>query len=173
MLVGAQVNLALYSGPVKNGTGTIIVLWNYPSLGPPPTLTGPGPSATPAPGVTPLDYQSELLWSDGLRMLQGTVLDITCNVGHYNEQTFSIGGKPGIGAYYNASQCPGTPDTAGWFAGVNQFGVSYLFYVYIDPIDAYNDGRGDIQKMLDAIQFLQPTVAPAPNGPPPTNTPGK
>ncbi len=106
-------------------------------------------------------------------MLQGTVMDITCNVGHYDEQHFSIGGKQAVGAYYNTSQCPDTPDTAGWFAGINQFGMNYVFYVYIDPIDSYNEGRPDIQKILDSVQFMPlPTNTPTPNGPPPTNTPG-
>ncbi len=170
--VEASMSMALYTGPVKNGKATIVVLWGFPSMGAAPTLPGPGPTGTPVPGVTPLDYQSQLLWSDGLRLLQGTVFDMTCNVGRYQQLTFTVGGQNAVGAYFNASQCPDTPDTVGWFAGLNQFGGNYLFYVYIDPVDAYNEGRAEVQKVLDSVQFHAPKAVSATlGGPPPTNTP--
>lgn len=185
-LVEATMNMAFYTGPLSNGgKATIIVLWGFPSIGPPPTLPGAVPAAgtaapgPPANGPTPLDYQSQMLWSDGLRLLQGTVLDISCNVGRYDQRAFMVGGKVGVGAYYNASQCPDAPDTVGWFAGLNQFGGNYLFYVYIDPITAYNDGRGELQKILDTVVFRAPvpvtsqTPGSTQVGPPPTNTPGR
>jgi hypothetical protein len=125
-----------------------------------------------------LDYQSQLLWSDGLRLLTGTVFDITCNTAQYGQRTFTVGGKTAIGTYFNASQCPNTPDTIGWFAVLNQFGGNYMFVMYVDPYSAYNDSRGDLQNILDTVEFHAPAASSAtpavptkPAGPPPTNTP--
>jgi hypothetical protein len=94
---------------------------------------------------------------DGLRLLQGTVVDITCNVGTAGVRNFAVGGVQGVGTYFNINQCQDEPDTAGWFVGVNPFGRSYLFYIYIEPITTYNDARGDMQKLLDSVVFQQST----------------
>src|SRR5258708_28479180 len=126
--VEASMNMALYTGPVKNGKGTIIVRWGCPSIGAPPSLAVPLPTASLAPGATPIDQQTQFLWSDGIRLLQGTIVDISCNVGRYDQQFFKIGGKDAVGAYFNASQCADIPDTVGWFAGLNQYGGNFLFY---------------------------------------------
>jgi hypothetical protein len=153
-LVQASVNLARYYGPVKgNGVGTILVLWGFPSIGAPPTIAAPGPTATFAPNVTPLSYIQQLLWSDGLRLLQGTVVEITCNVGTYEQRFFHIGNETGIGAYFNVTQCPNEPETVGWFAGVNVGSANYLFYAYIEPIQSYNEGRADLQNILNTVTF--------------------
>jgi hypothetical protein len=89
------------------------------------------------------------------------VVDITCNVGRYDQRTFLIGGHPAIGAYFNAT-CTDVPNTVGWFAGLNQFGGNYLFYMYVDPIEAYNDGRSEVQKILDTVVFHPPTPSTQP-----------
>jgi hypothetical protein len=163
-LVQASVNLARYYGPVNNnGVGTILVLWGFPSIGAPPTAAAPGPTATPVPNVTPLSYQQQLLWSDGIRLLQGTVVEITCNVGTYEQRFFQVGPMTGIGAYFNVSQCPDEPDTVGWFAGVNASTTNYLFYAYVEPIQTYNEGRTQLQTILDTVTFKTPAI--------PTNTP--
>ncbi|MEP7285750.1 MAG: hypothetical protein ABI947_08280 [Chloroflexota bacterium] len=170
-LIQMSMNMAIYKGPVKNGgIGTIVILWGFPSIGPMPTIGPAGPTPTLAPSLaTPMSYQMQLLWGDGLRLLQGTVVGLMCNVGRYEQLTFTVGGQPGVGAYYNVSKCPDEPDTAGWFVGLNQFGGNYLFYTYVEPIEAYNEGRGDLQKILDTVVFHAPAATPG--GPPPTNTP--
>lgn len=159
-LVEATMNLAVYIGPVQNGLGTILVLWGFPSLAS-PRIT-PDPNATP--GADPFTLQ--MLYADGLRLLQGTVLDITCNVGTAGERSFTVGGVTGSGTFFNVSQCQGEPDTAGWFVGVSQYGRNYLFYAYIDPIEAYNDARGELQRILDTITFDVPTPTPTVTGTP-------
>ncbi len=177
-LTASTMNLALYNGPVKSGQGTILVLWGFPSVGAPPTAIPPGPTATIAPGVTPLDYQSQLIWTASLQLLTGTVFDITCNTAQYGQRTFMVGGLSAVGTYFNASQCPSTPDTIGWFAALNQFGGNYMFVMYVDPSSSYNDSRGDLQAILDTVVFHAPvqatraaTSAATRSGPPPTNTP--
>jgi hypothetical protein len=165
--VQASMNMAVYQGPVTGGQGTIIVLWGFPSLAPPPTLSG-AQLLTNAPGTPAPDLQAQAIWADGLRLLQGTVLDLTCNVGHFGQRTLTIGGQQAIGEYFAASQCQGEPDTAGWFAGLRQGGGNFLFYAYIDPVQAYNQGRPEVQQILDTVVF-RTTSATRPAAPP-TNT---
>ncbi len=166
--IQATMNMAVYQGPVTGGQGTIIILWGFPSLAPPPTLSG-AQLLTNAPGTPAPDLQGQMIWADGLRLLQGTILDITCNVGHFGQRTLTIGAQQAIGEYFAASQCQGEPDTAGWFAGLRQPGGNFLFYAYIDPVQAYNQGRPEVQQILDTVVFHSPS-ATRPAGPPPTNT---
>jgi hypothetical protein len=173
-LAQLTMNEADYVGPIGAATGTIVVLWGFPSLGPPPTLANPDTVLTQtvdpnAPGV-----DAQLLWADGLRLLQGSVVGITCNVGQYGQRTFTIGGKPGVGAYFQVVQCQGEPDTAGWFVGMRQNGRSLLFYMFVDPITAYNDARKDLQAILDTVVFAPPAAGATPGSTPaasPTVTP--
>lgn len=156
------MNVAIYRGPLPKGTGTIIVLWGYPNTVAPPTSTPGSGTPTGVPG-SGTDILSQMLWTDGLRLLQGAILDITCNVGTTGQRMFSVGNVQGIGTFYNVTGCQGEPETAGWFVGVNQYERNYLFYAYIEPVDAYNDARGDLQKILDTVQFIPPpTVTPTP-----------
>ena len=157
-LVESSMNLAVYVGPVPNGVGTILVLWGFPSIGSPNVGTTPGSGASATPGPNPIVMQ--MLYADGLRMLQGTVLDITCNVGTSDQRAFTVGGVSGTGTYFNVSQCQGEADTAGWFVGVNDHGRSFLFYMYVEPIEAYNDARGDLQRILDTVTFDLPAPTP-------------
>jgi|SRR5581483_1974277 hypothetical protein len=170
-LVQASMNLAVYRGPAGNGTGTIYLLWGFPSLAPPPTKANPL-SLTEVPGTPAGNLQTQMLWADGIRLLQGTVVDVTCNVGNYGQREFTVGGLPAVGEYFAASQCQGEPDTAGWFAGLNQFGGNFIFYVTIEPVEAYNNGRNDVQKILDSVVFHKPGAKATPSlaGPPATNT---
>ncbi|MCC7210120.1 MAG: hypothetical protein IT323_22645 [Anaerolineae bacterium] len=168
-----MMGVAIYQGPVTNGVGTIIALWGFPSIAPPPSLSdlmGANASATPetptpGPEAALDDLSRSMLWTDGLRLLQGTVVDITCNVGTSGQQPFSVGGQPAVGTYFNITGCQGEPDTAGWFAGVKSGTGNVLFYAYVEPIEAYNDARGDLQAVLDSIRFAvvaTPTPTPAP-----------
>jgi hypothetical protein len=167
-LVQASMNVAVYKGPIQGGTGTIIVLWGFPSLGPPPTPAGGQLPGTVVPGTLSPDMQQQMLWADGLRLLQGTVVDITCNVGNHSRGEFKIGGQPAYGEYFAAVQCQAEPDATGWFAGLNQYGGNFLFYVLIEPPQAYNNGRSEMQKILDTVVFRKPGETAV--GPPPTNT---
>ncbi len=86
----------------------------------------------------------------------------------------TVGGIPAIGESFNAAQCQGERDTYGWFAGVNQYGTDFLFYVFIDPVQAYNGARGQVQQILDTVVFhpaAPGNSTPATLGAPPTNTP--
>ncbi|HRE48901.1 MAG TPA: hypothetical protein PLD47_14335, partial [Aggregatilineales bacterium] len=139
-------------------------LWGFPQIAAPPR-TGDPTSAAPE------TLRNEMLWSDGLRLLQGTLVDITCNVGTSGQRTFKVGGVEGVGTFFNVSQCQGEPETAGWFVGVSQYGRSYLFYAYIEPITAYNDARAALQAILDSVKFLPTAATKTPGTLLPTTTP--
>ena len=156
-----DMRVAIYQGPVQNGIGNIIILWGFPGIAPPPTPVPLPGTPTAAPGGIPGDLVAQMLWTDGLRLLQGTVVDITCNVGTAGQRVFSLGEIEGIGTYFNINQCQGEPDTAGWFVGVSQHGRNYLFYAFIEPIEAYNDARAELQAILDTVVF-EPPATPAP-----------
>lgn len=164
-----MMGVAIYQGPVTNGVGTIIALWGFPSIAPPPSLsellgaTASAGTPTPGPGGLLDDLTRSMLWTDGLRLLQGTVVDITCNVGTSGQRDFTVGGQPAVGTYFNITGCQGEPDTAGWFAGVKSDAGNVLFYAYAEPIEAYNDARGDLQTVLDSVRFaVMPTPTPTP-----------
>jgi hypothetical protein len=165
------LNVALYRGSIttsaNTGRATIIVLWNFPSFAPIPTAILPG---TPTPTGTPgLEFMQRALYSDGVRFLQGTVFDISCNVGIFGQTPLSIGEVESIGSYFGVNGCTNEPDTAGWFVGTQQYNMSFLFFVFIEPTTAYNDLRGSLQAVLDTVIFNdpragtptpQPTTAP-------------
>jgi hypothetical protein len=166
-----MMGVAIYQGPVTNGVGTIIGLWGFPSIAPPPSLselmgaTAAVETSTPGPETVLDDLSRSMLWTDGLRLLQGTVVDITCNVGTSGQRDFAVGGRPAVGTYFNITGCQGEPDTAGWFAGVTSDVGNVLYYAYVEPIEAYNDARGDLQTVLDSVRFTvlpTPTATPAP-----------
>ncbi len=156
------MNVAVYRGALREGgIGTLIVLWGFPSIAPPPTL--PPLAGTPTAPPDPLsDFVSRALYSDGLRLLQGAVIDITCNVGTTGQTPLSVAGRAGVGTYFSVTQCQGEPDTAGWFVGVRVDNRNYLFYVYVEPVEAYNAARAQLQEILDSVRFLAPTPTAAP-----------
>lgn len=149
----ALINVAAYAGPVSdNGTGFIYVLWNYPSLVP----VNPGALPTSAS-----DLVNQQLLSDGLRLLRGTVLDASCTFGNYGHTDFTVGGQPAVGQLFQAAACQdNSPDVAGWYAGLRQAGKNLLFYAYIQPVSAYNNGRADVQHILDSVVFSSVTATP-------------
>jgi hypothetical protein len=156
------MNVAVYRGPLREGgTGTLIVLWGFPSIAPPPTV--PPLLGTPTEPPDPLDdFVSRALYSDGLRLLQGAVIDISCNVGTTGRTALSVAGMTSVGTYFSATQCQGEPDTAGWFVGARFNNRNYLFYVYVEPVEAYNAARAQLQEILDSVRFLTPTPTAAP-----------
>ncbi|GAB4551624.1 MAG: hypothetical protein OHK0023_18770 [Anaerolineae bacterium] len=162
-LADYAMNIAIYRGALADSsTGTLVIMWGFPSIAPPPTMAPL--EGTPTREPLPFgDMVSQMLWSDGLRLLQGTLVDVSCNVGTTGQGVFQVGGVDGIGTFFNVAQCQGEPDTAGWFVGVRAHDRTYLFYAFIEPVEAYNAGRPQMQAILDSIEFLVPTMTPAPS----------
>ncbi|MEO8395709.1 MAG: hypothetical protein ABI700_22130, partial [Chloroflexota bacterium] len=68
------------------------------------------------------------------------------------------GGLQAIGTQFAAVKCPQLPDTRGWFAGLRQFEINFVFYVYTDPIAAMDGSApNELQAILDTVQFVMPT----------------
>lgn len=147
------MNVAAYAGPVADkGTGFIFIFWNFPSI-------------TPLnPGATPLSAEElsrQMILSDGFRLLRGTVVDISCQVGVYAD-VFKLGGTPVTGQRFQTVGCQdGTPDNAGWYVGAFPNNRELLIYAYVEPVSAYNSGRADLQHILDTVQFSVSAATPA------------
>jgi hypothetical protein len=134
------VPFVLYQGPVTGGRGTILVLWNFRSA------AAANPLGTPT--------TERFNWSDGLRLLRYPVFEPTCNIGTEPQRTFSVGGRPATGTNFAAVDCPGLPDTRGWFAGLTVNDVPFVFYVYADPLEAMaNSVPWELQAILDSVVF--------------------
>ncbi len=144
------IPLAVYSGPVTGGTGTIVLLWGFPSL-----VAGNPFSATPV--------QPDI-WADGLRLLRLAVIEEGCNIGTDLRAQYSIGGLTAVGTQFSAVDCPQLADTRGWFAGVRISGINFVFYTFTDPIDAMNSAQPELQDILDTVSFRvpEPTAEPGP-----------
>lgn len=136
------VQLAIYQGPVTNGSGTIVVLWGFPNfiVGNPFTLPG---TPTPAPD----------LWSDGLRLFRTALVERGCNAGTDLQRPYNVGGRTGSGTKFAIVDCPETPDTRGWFVGLQEQSLNFVFYVYAEPIEAMDAADVELQAVLDTIQF--------------------
>jgi protein-disulfide isomerase len=143
------VPFTLYKGPVEGGTGSIVMLWGFPSL-----VAG-NPLAAEAGVETP----DANLWTDGLRMLRLAVVEVGCNVGTDDPRNYEYAGFTGVGTEWSAVNCPELPDTRGWFIGTQHEGINFLFYAYIDPIDpmgmtdAERVARQQIAGILESIVF--------------------
>lgn len=145
------IPVAVYTGPVTGGTGTIVLLWGFPNL----------------VALSPLQTQTlePDLWSDGLRLLRLTVIEQGCNIGTDLRTEYTIGGRAATGTQFSAVDCPDLPDTRGWFAGLQENGINFIFYVFTDPIDAMNTAEPELQAILDTVEFRVPlavTATPAP-----------
>lgn len=141
------IPVALYTGPITGGTGTIVLLWAFPNV-----------VATTGAATLTTD-----LWLDGLRLLRLAVIEEGCNIGTDLRRDYGIGGLAAVGTSFAAVDCPQTPDTRGWFAGLNQFGLNYAFFMYADPIEAMDTGEGELQAILDSIRFQNiPMASPTP-----------
>lgn len=139
------VPLAFYRGPVSGGTGTIVLLWGFPNflVGSPLTLPG---TPTPAPD----------LWSDGLRLFRLALVDQGCNAGTDLQRTYSVGGLAATGTQFAIVDCPESPDTRGWFAGLQVGGLNFVFYMYAEPIAAMDTAWNELQAILDTAVFSVP-----------------
>lgn len=139
------VPLALYRGPVTGGTGTIVLLWGFPNFLAGGPLTLPG-TPTPAPN----------LWSDGLRLFRLALVDQGCNPGTDLQRPYSVGGLAATGTQFAIVDCPESPDTRGWFAGLQVEGLNFVFYVYAEPIEAMDAAWDELQAILDTAVFSVP-----------------
>ncbi len=93
------------------------------------------------------------LWADGVQILRGSLIGQACNLGLYDQQTFSVGGVEGVGADYQSSDCPDEPDSAGWFVVVRAEGSTFAFYTAVDPWEALPRYRKALQTILDTVEF--------------------
>lgn len=134
-----NIPFAVYSGPVEGGTGTIVLLWGFPNL-----VAG-----------NPFE-QTEIevdLWSDGLRLLRLAIVEEGCNIGTDLRRQYAIGGLTATGTQFSAVDCPELADTRGWFAGLRQLNINFVFYAFTEPISAMETGRDQLQAILDTARF--------------------
>lgn len=142
------VPLAIYSGPITGGQGTIALLWGFPNF------TSGNPFE---PGGGTPD-----LWADGLRLLRLAVIEPGCTIGTDMRTSYTIGGLPAVGTQFSAVNCGELPDTRGWFAGIEQHGLNFIFFQYAEPIDAMTTGQAELQAILDSIVFQIAAQTPTP-----------
>jgi hypothetical protein len=140
-----NVPFALYQGPVTGGTGTIVVLWGFPNL-----IVGAADAVITGAPVSPD------LYADGSRLLRLAVVEEGCNIGTDLRRTYPIGTLEAAGTQWAAVDCPELPDTRGWFAGVQQYGLNFIFYAYAEPIEAMEAADAELQAILDSVEFVLP-----------------
>ncbi|MEQ8676401.1 MAG: hypothetical protein RLP44_04920 [Aggregatilineales bacterium] len=135
------IQIAGYNGPVTEGAGYVIVIWGFSNISVGNPLTG----------------GTQSLWLDGLRFWRLQVVEPDCNVGTDLQREFTVGGLPAVGTFVSAVDCPDTPDTAGWFAGLNNEGANFIFYAFTEPSSALQNETGapaELQNILDSVQFF-------------------
>lgn len=143
------IPFAIYQGPVTGGTGTIVLLWGFPNL---VNIENPLLATNIEPD----------LWTDGLRLLRLAVIEDGCNIGTDLRRQYSIGGLTAVGTQFSAVDCPALPNTRGWFAGLQQNNLNFVFYVYTEPITAMSGAAADeLQAILDTTTF-RPLASVAP-----------
>lgn len=135
------IPFVVWSGPVTGGRGRIVLLWGYPSV------------AAGNPFEAPIETPAPDPWADGLRLLRLAVVDVGCNIGTDLRRDYRVGLLPAVGTQFSAVDCPESPDTRGWFAGLSEGGVNFVFFVFTDPIDAMTQADDEIQIILDSIRF--------------------
>ncbi len=163
------IPVAVYSGPINGGTGSIIVYWGFPNLVTPSTDV----MAQAAMGMTlsAADAAPDL-WSDGVRLLRSAVIESDCNIGVDVRRTYRVGLLSAEGTQWSAVSCKsGLPDTRGWFAGVKENGVNFIFYIFSDPINAMDSSSGELQAILDTVRFRVDTLTLTPPAVNVTSTP--
>lgn len=136
------IPLAVYQGPVTGGTGTIVLLWGFPNLVAGSPL-GPG---TPTPDI----------WVDALRLFRLALVDQGCNPGTDLQRDYTVGGYSAIGTRFAIVDCPESPDTRGWFAGLRVQDINFVFYTYVEPIEAAETAEDELQTILNSVIFRVP-----------------
>ena len=162
------IPVAVYSGPITGGTGTIALYWGFPNLVTPDDAS----MAQAAMGMTLAATPEPDLWSDGVRLLRSAVIESDCNIGVDVRRTYRVGLLSAEGTQFSAVTCKsGLPDTRGWFAGVKEKGVNFVFYVFSDPITAMDTSSGELQAILDTVRFHVETMTLTPPAAVLTTTP--
>ncbi len=138
-----SVPIAYYEGPVTGGTGKILIFWAFPNMVDP--FTQPGEPVAEAD-----------LWSDGLRLFRLAMVDRGCNSGTDLQRTYRIGNQSASGTQFSIIDCPDSPDTRGWFAGVQVKEINFVFFVYAEPIEAMTAADDELQAILDTVIFRVP-----------------
>jgi hypothetical protein len=134
------VPFGFYTGPVTGGQGFIVVLWDFPNA----TSGNPFMESGTEPD----------LYVDGLRLLRLVILEKECVVGTDLKMEYRIGGHPASGTQFSTTNCPDIQDTRGWFAGLFDQDVSFVFYTYTEPITAMDgSAQTELQSLLDSVQF--------------------
>ena len=133
------VPFSFYTGPVTGGQGFIVMLWDFPNVIGNPFLESGQPN----------------LYHDGLRYLRLLIVEAECNIGTDVQKIYEVAGREANGTIFSAIDCPDElPDTRGWFAGVWEQNVPFLFYAYTDPITAMDgDAQEELQAILDSAVF--------------------
>jgi hypothetical protein len=163
------IPVAVYSGPITGGTGTIALYWGFPNLVTPDDAS----MAQAAMGMTLAATPEPDLWSDGVRILRSAVIESDCNIGVDVRRTYRVGLLSAEGTQFSAVTCTKSklPDTRGWFAGVKEKGVNFVFYVFSDPITAMDTSSGELQAILDTVRFHVETMTLTPPAAVLTTTP--
>ncbi len=145
------IPVAFYSGPITGGTGNIALYWGFPNLVTPSTDA----MAQAVMGMTLAAAPEPDLWSDGVRLLRSAVIESDCNIGVDVRRSYRIGLLSAEGTQWSAVTCTKSklPDTRGWFAGVKEQGINFVFYVFSDPITAMDTSSGELQAILDTVRF--------------------
>lgn len=134
-----SVPFALYSGPVTDGTGTIVLVWGFDSV----------------TGILPNEFGERNIFLDAIRILRTVIFDPRCNIGTAPQRDYTIGNLLATGTPINITSCPeGQPDTRGWLASTVRENVNFAFYVYIDPLPPLNHpSEAELQAILDTVVF--------------------
>ncbi|MBA3868703.1 MAG: hypothetical protein H0X30_06090 [Anaerolineae bacterium] len=144
------IPVAYYRGPITGGVGNIALYWGFPNLVTPST----DQMAQAAMGMTMAATPEPDLWSDGVRLLRSAVIESDCNIGVDVRRSYRVGLLSAEGTQWSAVTCKsGLPDTRGWFAGVREKGINFVFYVFSDPINAMDTSSGELQAILDSVRF--------------------
>lgn len=134
-----SVPFALYTGPVTDGIGTIVLVWGFDSV----------------TGILPNEFGQRNIYLDALRILRTVIFDPRCNIGTAPEREYMVGNANGTGTSINVNSCPdGQPDTRGWIAAIVLENINFAFYIFIDPIPPVDHpSETEIQAILDSIVF--------------------
>ena len=125
----------IYSGPVTDGTGVIILIWGFNNV-----------MNSFAPQIS--------LYADGLRLLYLAVVEQDCIVGTTEESAFTVGDLAATGTYFSVTKCSQSTDIRGWFAGLQQDGINFVFYMYTEPLDAMEgDASYQLRDIIDSVTF--------------------
>lgn len=133
----AEGNLAIsvYEGPISDDlTGTIWIVWGFPAV-------------TEDPFGDQLD-----MWSSAIQILRG-VMFRGCNIGLDEQQEYPIGDAVGTGSIFSAVSCEEGEDIAGYFAGVEQQGGTYAFFMGVQPVDRVLEGLPFLRDIIASVRF--------------------